>query len=395
MSALQRDACPQCGAGLPPAGEQVICEYCGSRFLRQRAAEPPDGSTAFPDRLIRGMRFRLHTCQDTQGLGLEAFRLLVPAGWEFRGGVFWVMDKPGRPANVGFQVWNPAGPEVFEVFPALTFFWTGNPLSQMTFPRGSVYYGNEVQPPLSARQAMTDMVLPRYRSQVGPVTLAGLVDLPELPRQLGLTGSGQAAGGHSATGAKARIHYTWGGRELEEEIFGVAEVQRVAVPSLFGAMENIFWSLDYLFGCRALAGKLDSLAGLFQTMAFSFRLNPRWFASYLQVSQQMIQNQIRHIHQIGDLSRMIHQTHEQISDQIMESYNRRQASMDRVAENFSQTIRGVDEYQNPFEGRGVELPAGYGHAWANSLGEYIVTDDPNFNPNPGSNLTWEPLARKQ
>jgi hypothetical protein len=30
-------------------------------------------------------------------------------------------------------------------------------------------------------------------------------------------------------------------------------------------------------------------------------------------------------------------------------------------------------------------------AWANDLGEYVVTDNPNFNPNVGSNLHWEPM----
>jgi hypothetical protein len=42
----------------------------------------------------------------------------------------------------------------------------------------------------------------------------------------------------------------------------------------------------------------------------------------------------------------------------------------------------------------VELPAGYGHAWANNLGEYIVTEDPTFNPNVDSNLHGEPMDQR-
>jgi hypothetical protein len=41
----------------------------------------------------------------------------------------------------------------------------------------------------------------------------------------------------------------------------------------------------------------------------------------------------------------------------------------------------------------VELPSGYGHAWANNLGEYILTEDPNFDPNVQSNLHWEPMQQ--
>ena len=41
----------------------------------------------------------------------------------------------------------------------------------------------------------------------------------------------------------------------------------------------------------------------------------------------------------------------------------------------------------------VELPARYGHAWVNSQGEYIVTDDPIFNPNVDTDSTqhWEQM----
>jgi hypothetical protein len=42
----------------------------------------------------------------------------------------------------------------------------------------------------------------------------------------------------------------------------------------------------------------------------------------------------------------------------------------------------------------VELPTGYNYAWANPLGEYVITDNPNFNPNIGSNETWELLPRQ-
>jgi hypothetical protein len=42
----------------------------------------------------------------------------------------------------------------------------------------------------------------------------------------------------------------------------------------------------------------------------------------------------------------------------------------------------------------VELPSGYNHAWSNNNGEYIVSDNPNFNPNVGSNLDWQPLEHK-
>ena len=61
-------------------------------------------------------------------------------------------------------------------------------------------------------------------------------------------------------------------------------------------------------------------------------------------------------------------------------------------ENFSDHIRGVERYNDPRAGKEVELPAGYGNAWANDLGEYIVSESPSFNPNIHSNQHWEPLT---
>ena len=64
---------------------------------------------------------------------------------------------------------------------------------------------------------------------------------------------------------------------------------------------------------------------------------------------------------------------------------------DRLVDNFSDHVRGVERFHDPHADKEVELPAGYGTAWANDLGEYVVTDSPSYNPNVGSNLHWEEM----
>jgi hypothetical protein len=108
----------------------------------------------------------------------------------------------------------------------------------------------------------------------------------------------------------------------------------------------------------------------------------------------LVKNQLQQIRQAGELSRYIAKTNDEISDMRRKAYEDRQASQDRISANFSQYIRGVDEYHNPIENRNVELPSGFKQAWTNPLGEYIVSDDTNFNPNLGSNQRWERLERK-
>jgi hypothetical protein len=75
--------------------------------------------------------------------------------------------------------------------------------------------------------------------------------------------------------------------------------------------------------------------------------------------------------------------------QAWENY---QVSSDRINRQFSEYVRGVETYQNPYESRSVELPSGYQDVWANAKGEYILSDSPNFNPNVGSTQNWQRLT---
>jgi hypothetical protein len=76
----------------------------------------------------------------------------------------------------------------------------------------------------------------------------------------------------------------------------------------------------------------------------------------------------------------------------MRAWEQRQQAQDRIAQNFSDYVRGVERFHDPIAGREVELPAGYGRAWANNLGEYVVSDSPSYNPGVGSNLHWQELS---
>jgi hypothetical protein len=341
-----------------------------------------------------GLHLRAVQLVDQQATGVEAVRLLIPADWAFEGGVQWRMASPVMPASIAFRAYNPQGPEAFELFPSILCYWTNNPMLTSMVPPGGVYYGAEVRPPLPALQALQELVVPRYRGAMPGLQLAQREHLPELARELRTGSPVDTSAVTESDGGRVRIRYQQGGRGVDEDIFGIVEHSRQAMPTMMGMMEQIFWIVDYVYSFRATAGTLEGLSDTFVPILRSLRLNPAWYARYRQVSQFMIQNQIQQIQHVGQISQIISRTGDQISDMVMEGYNQRQATLDRLSAQFSQAVRGVDEYRSPFGDRGVELPGGYRHAWANALGEYVVTDDPNFDPNVGSTQNWEPLERR-
>ncbi|MCX6225915.1 MAG: hypothetical protein NTV01_14375 [Bacteroidia bacterium] len=337
------------------------------------------------------MRLKKYTYFDQQGTGIQAFSFLMPTEWQFEGGMQWILDNPAMPAITAFRVYNPKGREEFEVFPNHCFFWTTNLQLLKMFPPGSKYFGNTVRRPVTAREALKKIILAEERRGFQKLTIIKDEDLPELPRALG---AGKANGGYGASGAKLRISYIKEGQPMEEEFYAVVEPVTFPVQSMFGTFHNTIWFVDYIFSFKGDKGKLESHTKTFQTITASFKLNPLWYAKYSHVIEYMAQKQIQQIKSVGEFSRMLSKMSDQLSAEQLQQFEARGSVYDKVSEKFSDNTLGIDRYYDPFEGREVELPSGYNHAWCNNNGEYIVSDNPNFNPNVGSNLTWEQLKRK-
>jgi hypothetical protein len=233
-------------------------------------------------------------------------------------------------------------------------------------------------------------VLPRYRGQAQNISILNEEILPELPKAVKSEAAVSPIG--SAEGGKIRIRYQWNKMDFEEEIYAVVELFRAPMMTGFGRGELHVWFIDSIFSFRAAAGKLDSMADLFSVMIRSVKTNPEWYAMFKTVVQQLAQGQIAHIHQMGKIGEIYAQAGSQMREQNLRDWYDRQAVYDRLSTDWSRTIRDVDGFFDPHKQEVVELPAGYGHAWANNLGEYIVTEDSSFNPNEGSNLHWESMT---
>ena len=331
------------------------------------------------------LRFKTFRVMDRPDMiGGEAMSLLIPAAWEGEGSVAWRLH-PTMPAGALIRVRNPNGPEAFESWPAQPYSW-GGMLAMTGFPEGSNYLGNEVRPPpANAFEYLERYVLPQVRAGI-QLRVADRAEMPELANAIRAQ---NAAEGNllptEVSAGRVRVEYELDGKLVEEDFY--CSLNKIFLPG--GNM--VIWIADQLGAMRAEKGRLDGQAKILQTMVSSIRLNPQWLNRYQQLVEALTAYQNRQIANAGVISRIISQTHEEISASRQQAYEQRQASMDRINENYSQYQRGVDEYRNPDTGTRVELPSGYTHAWRGLNGEYLVTDNPNFNPNVELHGDWTAL----
>jgi hypothetical protein len=335
------------------------------------------------------VRLRQFIVQDAQ-LGVEAFRFLIPADWKVEGGVVW-RANPTKPATVSMRIFNPSGVEEIGAVPDIPCVWAVT-LPSFGFPQGSFYLGNEVRPPVAdATQALRSLILPRYSSQLPGAVVVKQEQLPEMAQAVAAAYYPDLQGVAKYSGGKVRVEYQQQGKPAEMDIYAIVGMWTTPI----NGVPMTFWGADGIRYSRAAKGTVEQQYKLFQTILYSEKLNIQWLNLYSQVKDMMVKSQMEASNKAVELSRYLSRTQSQISDTIRRSYEQRQAAIDRASANFDHYIRGVDEYRDPFQGRSVELPSGYRNVWANASGEYVLSDNANFNPNVGGTQGWRELQRQR
>jgi hypothetical protein len=364
-------------------------------FLSQQQGQPSQGGPYGPPSSANEattVKYKSVSYTDTEGIGTKAFTMLIPSDWQSEGTIEWKLDIVSMPVAGEFRAWNPNGYEEFHLFPNQAFFSSDNPMLHQTFPAGSRYFGALVHSPLGPIDALKDIALPMFRSDVENLQIISQETMPQISSYF-QTGTDAATGViTSAEGGKIRVGYTLNGVAMEDEMYCVIQSQDIPVQTLYGTTRNINWYMTYLESFRAEKGKLDSQSKMFQTISYFAKTDVNWLNKYNQVVNYLIQQQIQKIQSLGQLSSIVSQTSNDISDANYEAWQQNQNVKDQMGKDFSNSILDIQSYQNPIDGNTVELPSGYSSAWVNGLGEYVLSDSPSYNPNIGSNLNWQQMT---
>lgn len=324
---------------------------------------------------------------DDPGIGTRAFTMLIPQGWKHEGGIVW-QQQYSNLASAQMSVRDPASAAALEIFPIIPGCWDESGASM--FAPGQNYMGNVVaRPPSNAAEYVEQYFVPGYRAKKRGLKIGSKTPLPDVAKTVEKNIQEQGVQ-KQVDSARVRLEYEEDRKPMCEDVYVTLVVSRSAIMP-----GSVLWSLEHQYSFRAEEDRIESLQPLLQAMVASVRIELAWYAGYMQVFQLWQQGQMQAIRDAGELSKQISRNNDAMIASLRSSWEERQRSQDRVSQQFSESIRGVETYEHPFEQRPVELPAGYGEAWVNVRGEYLLSNTSGFDPNVGDTVEWRRMETRQ
>lgn len=342
---------------------------------------------------------------------MVSHRVLVPKGWETSGGVTWTPQQTRAYVHLEVSIDAPDGRGV-RYLPNGSFAFTEGSTAQGQQAQPGQLVGGQIwmAPAGSAAEFVASSLLPFARPEARDVEVLSVREVDELARewrqafapviasqeQTNQMNAQMGSGSQVKTELSApliRVAYTEGGKRYEEEFSMVYLVTCMSYDLGWGGWMRCWdWAIYHTQSVRAEAGRLDAEMPLLRTVAGSVRPTQRWQAMMdqlnAQLQRQQRQSQQVTMREIQKTSRTIAENGNDILEMGHESWKRQQASSDRISHAWSNTTHGVDDYQLP-DGTTRSLDSSYNHVFTNSTGDFLFTDDANFEPNVHSTQNWD------
>lgn len=360
-------------------------------------------------------RLRLVRVFDEEGFGqpVEAYRFLAPSDWQVQAWTRWRQESVGCPSNIveaGAVLSAPDRVTGVEVFPTYGWQWVDEPQSrQLLIDRARQM--NQVgiqscpwQPQVRAADFLRDVVIARRRPGAQIVDMrpepgvARALDAMWRPYVMPALQSGYLLS-YTVDAARLRLAYVLAGRPVDEWVTGALAVGVQRTPTTLVAAHTFDVSPLplHVTAIRAPRGELERRAPFLAAIVGSIRANPTWLAAVWNVQLAMGKTQLAGAQ---DRARIMYETQQSIGQIYTRVWAAQQQTYGQLAQQYSETVRGVETFHDRRASPGlerVEVPGGYREAWSNGRGEYILSNDPNFNPAVTFRENWErmPVVGRQ
>ncbi len=346
----------------------------------------------------RYFRMKRATIDDKADNVPNAVSMLIPTTWQLQGAIRTMGGLGGCFADlesVSVQAQSADGSLVFEAKPDLTWEYADDQQTlHMMMQEGQFFAKGglkpcPVMPPMRAADFL-QKIIPKYYPDAHVVSVEANPELDKLVRErLGLSLQGGSNDGNVRTdSARARLEYEHNGKTVEQWVT-VGEWMRV-YPSGHGNVYDCHATMMMSFS--APKGQLDANAGLFRLMAFNISHDPQWDAHINGMIATLYKQQ-----QVEEAKRsqIIAQFQQQVADALNEVTQNAERGSEQAAFGEDQIVRGVQTFRNPQTGETFELSNLHDHAWLSGDNTYVMSDDPNFDPNGQVDGSWTALQPVQ
>jgi Cysteine rich repeat len=325
---------------------------------------------------------------------VPAFDLMIPSSWKIQGAVQFGGSPSGCYADIfatSLRATNADESIVFAAGPDYSWQYADDPsvLKSLNDPnRRALGAGGKPCPvakPMKAEDYIRQNILKIYPSGTTVVSVAPFPELNEIVRKRqGLPPGNGNTGATRTEAVRVRLAYQKDGKDIEEWV-AVA-----VVVNIYPAGRGSFYDshATSLVAFSAPKGKLDANDKLFQVIVSSIQPEPQWVSYSGGVLTKLYQMQAQKVANIN-------QQWSQFYTQAAQTINGETANAMRGANasffHEDQNIRGVQTFRDPATGKTQELSNLYNHAWQNGSNDYIMSNDPNFNPNEHVSGNWSEL----
>jgi hypothetical protein len=335
------------------------------------------------------------------GQGKPAYDLMIPKDWQFKG---WV--NVGVAEGGCFGDWfsvvgiadSPNNSVELQILPQFTWQYIDDPVGQrqmQTQNQNDVKFGMKACPvraPVRAEEFLRQDMVPKCTKVCKNTSVVSAEPFPELEEmvrhQLGLPPA--AAGGNASNtrvdAARVRVAFDDDKGQPVEGWMAAAIVVHTMPAGGRGAAYD--WHAVSVLFFHAPKGKLDANDKLFKMIASTIHPEPEWqrwsngvIASLYQKKQEELAKQ----------AAIIAAFRQHVADVVNGVTADQMAGANQAALGQDQLIRGVQTFRDPATGATFELSNQYDHAWLNGTNDYVMSDDPNFNPNGKLKGDWNQL----
>ena len=346
------------------------------------------------------------------GLGMDAYSVLVPEGWKLQGAIEWMPALPTPLVDI--SVANTETHEAWRQFPRIGYVAGVRANQEAMYPaqrqrieqqlaEGSMTSnGYEVREiPKTGHDYAVKVLSPKLCPEVAKATDVKIISEEQMPEYAKTQADGDPLH-RDFTSWRTRMTYTAADGPVEREwvvtiIVGKNDTGRF--PATY------FWLADATTW-RAPLGKLDGLRPTFTAIGSSVKTLLPWFnletqaaVMFLQRQQQaegqILNDQRNAINQRMQILRdEARQASQEVSDRIRTNFAARSSRPSAQSQRqFMHYVNDTAAFKDPNNGSTVTLDAGYKYQYMSNNGDVLQTNDPTVQPPVDPTTSWKAMDR--